>query len=99
MMHLMLSIFKINVFYSKLPNLKEILSICTLLKHSHTRQGNLKLLHTFSKYPSEAGLGISKTLREVLETNTIGSTQHVVNPKSSFEMRVTTVSHEVYRCL
>lgn len=41
-------------------------------------QGDLRLLYTFSVYPSEAGL-VSKTLRETLETDTLSSAwQYVV---------------------
>jgi len=76
MMHLMISIFKMNLSSRILPNLKKKKSIYiyTLLKHSHTMQGNLRLLYTFSMYPPEAGLGISERLREALETNTTNST-------------------------
>lgn len=75
MMHLMVSIFKMNLSSRILPNLKKKnLSIYTLLKHSHTMQGNLRLLYTFSMYPPEAGLGIFERLREALETSTTNST-------------------------
>lgn len=37
-------------------------------------QGNLRLLYIFSVYPSEAGLVVSETLREALETDTLSST-------------------------
>ena len=74
MMHLMASMFKMNLSSRILPNLKKNLSIYTLLKHSHTMQGNLRLLQIFSMHPPEAGLGIFERLREALETNTTNST-------------------------
>lgn len=73
MMHLMLSIFKIKLFYRKLPNLKKSIYIYSFKTLTY-QAGNLRLLYTFSMYPPEAGLGISETLREALETNTISST-------------------------
>lgn len=72
MMHPLLVVLKINVFYSKLPNLKSI--YMSSLKHSNIMQGNLRLLYIFSVYPSEAGLVVSETLREALETDTLSST-------------------------